>query len=258
MISASVLVIGVSTAGIVFGGMLASAELGYRAGRRMVREVSEDSSQVGTIQGAILGLLALLLGFSFAAAAARFIERQDVIVQEANAIGTAYLRADLMDEPDRSEYRKLLRDYAVSRTQLFDAVEADEGVAARTVSESLHPQLWRTAVAGVRKLPRVDPTILPPLNEVIDLHTTRTTLMRRHLPVPVVVVLCVIAFVAIAAVGYGNGLRGRRHFIMTNTLAILIATVLWISIDLDFPRSGILQIDQRPMTELMKSISATP
>jgi len=104
---------------------LGVSEVGFRVGRRAKAKVPEaDSPQLGTVQGAILGLLGLLLGFSFAAAGGRFIERHDLIVAEANAIGTASLRADLFDEPYRGQYRKLLRDYTTNRMAMFNTTAA--------------------------------------------------------------------------------------------------------------------------------------
>src|SRR5688500_15183798 len=100
-------------------GLLAAVEAGYWIGRRRVAAAQDGApgggGQVGAIQGAMLGLLGLLLGFSFAGAASRFIERQDLIVQEANAIGTAYLRADVIPEPHASELRQGLADYVAHR-----------------------------------------------------------------------------------------------------------------------------------------------
>src|SRR5215813_9733585 len=96
----------------ILGGLLISIEIGFRVGRHAAeRNDALASGQIGAIQGATLGMLALLLGFSFAGAAARFLERQDLIVTEANAIGTAYLRADLLDEPYRAQLRACLARY---------------------------------------------------------------------------------------------------------------------------------------------------
>ena len=103
----------------LFGLLLVSLEAGFRAGRRAaLAGDAAASGQVGAIQGAVLGLLGLLLAFSFAAAGARFLERQDLIVQEANAIGTASLRADLLDEAQRAELRAALKSYTEHRIEL--------------------------------------------------------------------------------------------------------------------------------------------
>jgi hypothetical protein len=141
-----------SIAGALFTGLLGAFHLSYWVGSRAAAPGGVDAGPLGTIQGAVLGLLGLLLGFSFAGAAGRFIERQDVIVSEANAIGTAYLRADLLDEPFRGELRTALRDYTASRVAIFEAQgHGSEGFArAEERSAALHPQGYGFGLARRR------------------------------------------------------------------------------------------------------------
>jgi len=238
----------------LFGLMFLAPEVGYRLGLLWNRKEEADRTQLGTILGAILALLGLLLGFSFAAAGAKYLGRHELIVTEANAIGTAYLRADLLEEPHRETYRKLLKEYAKSRIRIFETKNNEEFQKVAKVSAELHPQLWEVAVRGVKQSHEFDETVLPPLNEVIDLHTTTSAAIRRHLPWPVILLLKVIAVWSLFMVGYGNAVSGRRHELLTLSLAFLVASVLWMTLDLDYPRIGVLQVNNQALVELYEGM----
>jgi hypothetical protein len=232
-------------------GLYVAMEVGYRIGKAVSKSREEGrAGQVGAIQGAILGLLGLLLGFSFAGAASRFMERQDLIVQEANAIGTAYLRADLLDEAHGSAVRQVLAEYVqhrleVSKSQaLLGQPETAKQVAL------FHEQLWQAARDGVRANPATMVAVLNPINEVIDLHSTRIAAGKKHLPILVLGLLIACSLLAIAVIGYGNGLAGKRSLPMTASLVILIAATLWTTIDLDHPRAGVMQLSDAPLEQL--------
>jgi hypothetical protein len=237
-------------AGGLFGLLLAALEVGYRAGRRESEDGGAGSSQVGAIQGAVLGLFGLLLGFSFAAAGTRFLERQDLIVTEANAIGTAFLRADLLDEPHRSELRSALERYTSHRLELSAHIRRGLSAADHEEIARLHARIWSAARAGVTARPATMLAVLAPVNEVIDLHALRLGASRKHLPLLVLGLLIACSAIAVAVIGYGCGMGGRRRTPMTTALAILIGTGLWITIDLDHPRAGLMQLSDAPLAEL--------
>jgi hypothetical protein len=231
--------------------LLAALEGGYRAGRREARDVHPvASAQIGMIQGAVLGLLGLLLAFSFAAAGTRFIERQDLITQEANAIGTAHLRADLLAEPHASDLRAALRRYTEHRIAASSNVRGGPTSAVLAEAERMHADIWQAASAGVAVRPGVTLAVLLPVNEVIDLHATRVAAGRKHLPAPVTVLLVTCSLLAIGVIGYGNGLGGERIAPLTMPLAILIGSALWITIDLDYPRAGLIRLSDAPLMAL--------
>jgi hypothetical protein len=237
---------------LVVGGlmvsMLAAAEIGFRLGCRS-KLGADDRSQVGVLQGAMLGLLGLLLGFAFSGATSRFMERQQVIVAEANAMGTAYLRADLLPAEAAEGLRAELRRYAEKRIELFR--EVDPAAAARLDREmgEMHPKLWYVARAGVAAKPEVIMAVLPPVNEVIDLLAKRNAMTRMHMPGLVVVVLIAAAGIAMATIGYGSGLVKRRPRVLTLCFAALIALVMWITIDLDYPRAGMIRMSEQPLVD---------
>ncbi|OYW20191.1 MAG: hypothetical protein B7Z55_07655 [Planctomycetales bacterium 12-60-4] len=236
------------------GGMLLATELCYRAGRWQAQRTTADKAQLGTIQGAILALLGLLLGFSFSGAATRFVDRQDHIVEEANAIGTAYLRADLLPPAHRDALQDCLRRYATSRVRWFVDYTPARYPELASETASLHNEMWQAALAGIQETPQFAVTVLPPINDVIDLHTSRIAAGRRHMLVLIVVMLFICALIAMATVGYGCGLDGHRATTLTSALCLLVATVLWITIDLDYPRDGLIRIDQQPILEALESL----
>ncbi len=240
----------------LFGLLLFSLEAGFRTGHRAFEEGDAGSGpQVGAIQGAVLGLLGLLLAFSFAAAGGRFLERQDLIVQEANAIGTAFLRADLLDEPHRSELRAALKRYTEHRIQVSATLRKGLDPSALSEVARLHARIWSAAIAGVAARPASTLAVLPPVNQVIDLHATRLAAGRKHLPSLVLGLLIACSALAVGVIGYGCGMGGRRRAPLTVSLAVLIGTGLWITIDLDHPRSGLMQLSDAPLQALKLDVS---
>jgi hypothetical protein len=235
----------------LFGLLFASLEVGFRRGLRHTHATDPGASgQIGAIQGAVLGLLGLLLAFSFAAAGTRFLERQDLIVEEANAIGTSFLRADLLDEPHRTELRAALQRYTEQRIEL--SARLRQGLSPDDLAgvERAHARIWSAAVAGVTARPATMLAVLSPVNDVIDLHSVRIAAGRKHLPFLVLGLLIACSAIAIAVIGYGCGTGGRRRTPLTAALVVLIGTGLWITIDLDHPRAGLLKLSDAPLEAL--------
>jgi hypothetical protein len=241
----------VLTAAAILVGMAASLEVGFRVGRRRAATPREErGSQLGAIQGAVLGLLGLLLAFSFAGAATRFMERQDLIVEEANAIGTSFLRADLLEEPQRSELRAALKAYTEHRIGVSTNLSHGVDLSALAEVDRLHARIWRAARDGVARAPQLAVPVLTPINEVIDLHTLRINAGRKHLPWLVTTLLVACSLLAVATIGLGCGMEGRRLSPLTWSLVLLISSTLWITYDLDHPRMGLLQLSDVALREL--------
>jgi hypothetical protein len=230
--------------------LVLALELGFRAGRQQGRQGEAGSGQVGAIQGAVLGLLGLLLAFSFAAAGSRFLERQDLVVEEANAIGTAYLRADLLDAPHAGELREALKRYTEQRLEVSRDMRTRLTPAALAEVDRLHARIWNAAIAGVAERPAAVLGVLPPVNDVIDLHSTRLAAGRKRLPALVMALLIASSLLSVAVMGYGCGIAGDRRAPLTIALAALIGTSLWITIDLDSPRAGLIQLSDAPLQSL--------
>jgi hypothetical protein len=240
---------------LVAAGLLAllliALEIGFLAGIRSASRADVPSGgQVGAIQGAELGLLGLLLAFSFAAAAGRFFERQDLIIQEANAIGTTLLRADLLEEPHRSELRTALRDYTAHRIAMGERLR--HGVQPDDAAEidRLHARMWKAALAGVTPHPALMLPVLDPLNQMISLHTLRLEAGLKRVPPIVMGLLIACSALAIGTIGYGIGLRGKRRVHLTLPLAVLVGSSLWLTMDLDRPRAGLIQLSDQPFKDL--------
>lgn len=239
---------------VLFAASWFALRVGHRLGARRHRK-HEAGGQLGTVQGGALGLLGLLLGFAFSGATSRFIARDEIIVQEANAIGTAYLRADLLDEPARSTLRASLRRYAADRVELFDARWNEHTAELRARIASDHDQMWKTALAGVESRPQSAIAVLPPLNEVFDLLSTHEAAERRHLPFMVLALLIACALVSLGTIGYGFGLQGLPYSHSAGPFAMLIATALWVTIDMEYPRAGLIQVSNRPLVQVRDGLA---
>ncbi|MCX5889509.1 MAG: hypothetical protein NTY36_08660 [Deltaproteobacteria bacterium] len=241
------------------GLFLLGDEIGFRIGRRKRPDIDEDArSQVITVQGAMLGLLALLLGFTFSMAMSRFEVRKQQILEESNAIGTTYLRAQLMPEPQRKEVSALLRRYVEARLKFYQAgMDRERFQEARGQTERLQLQLWSQAAAWGDKEPRAIPAglFLQSLNETIDLHSKGITALENHVPEIILVLLYFVALAATGLIGYGAGLAGRRNFVVTMVASILIAAVILVIIDLDRPHQGLIKVGLGRMVELRSSLN---
>jgi hypothetical protein len=240
--------------------LLLAVEAGVRAGTRVrAQRKGEGTADLGTIQGAVLGLLGLLLAFTYSLAAGRQDARRGLLVREANAIGTAYLRAGLLPEPRRGELRVILRQYVDSRIAPDDVVQDPVRLAeAVQRSERVLQTLWPAASRNIESQPPtvLDSLMFQSLNEVIDLHTERLAAFEYRIPQIILWLLFVVAAMAMAMTGFGGGLSGRRSLFFTSMLALLVAAVIMVILDLDHPRRGFIHISQQPMIQLRDSLRA--
>ncbi len=233
--------------------VIAASEVGYRIGARR-KSTPEERSQVGVLQASMLGLLGLLLGLAFSNATSRFIQRQNLVVQEGNAMGTFFLRADLLSLEHRDAIQRSLRQHADARIELFREKEPEKAAPITARIDEINDRLWQLAVVGVRERPEVMMGVLPPLNELIDQSAVRSSLSKRHLPGLVVMVLVASAMLSMACMGYGSGLVKRHPQSILWALATLIAMVLWITFDLDYPRHGMIRLSEQPLLDARESM----
>jgi hypothetical protein len=245
---------GIFVATVLLG--LLSVEGGYRLGRyRRKCSEQEQEAPVGAMVGATLGLLAFLLGFTFGLAAARFDTRRQVLLDEANAIGTTYLRAGLLSDPHREVVRKLLREYVDVR---LEAVRSGKVEHAMRRSQVLHGLLWAQAVAIGEQNPGsiVVGLFIQSLNEVIDLHSKRVLVgLRSRIPGAIWAALYAVTILALAAMGYHGGLVGTSRSLAILAVAFAFSTVMWLIADLDRPQEGSLTVGQQAMMELRNSMT---
>jgi hypothetical protein len=235
---------------------LGASELGFRYGRS--RQVSEsERGIVTTIRTSTLGLVALLLGFSFAITSGRFNDRSRLVMEEANAIGTCYLRAGLVGEPASSQIRTALRRYID-----FRLVSYERGLNAREferLADSMHATLhdvWAgvTQAVSADRMLVIASQIVPAANAVIDLSATREWIRRFHMPASVVWLLGLSIILCGAMTGHALGEAGPRHLGLMLGFNLLIIMVALVVLDFDRPRSGLIRVDQTPLIQARESM----
>jgi hypothetical protein len=255
-----------STARLLFVGgallalLLVTIEGGYRAGVRHRKSKAENSSlDLGTIQAAILGILGLLLAFTYSSASDRMETRKHVIVAEANDIGTAYLRADLLPEPQATALRNALSDYAKTRILEDDTANDPEKLqAAFRATETALNRLWPVATdTGGRPFTPANALVIQAVNDVIEMHTNRLAAGRDHLPPAILCLLLFVALISVGISGYACGLAAHHNVILTTMLALLITAVMLTIIDLDSPHAGFLRASQQSLRDLTTSLTTT-
>jgi hypothetical protein len=241
---------------ITVAAILLAIECGFRLGQfRRQRSELEDKPPVGEMVGATLGLLAFMLAFTFGMAASRFEVRRGLVIDEANAIGTTYLRAGLLPEPYRGEVRRLLGEYVNVRLEAIRPGKLREGISR---SEKLQSQLWSQAAAVGEKNPAsiVVGLFIGSLNEVIDLHAKRLALdVRNRIPTPIWAALYFMAVLGTAAMGYHAGLAGSGRSLAIVALVLAFSAVITLIADLDRPQAGLLRVSQQTMIDLPKTMA---
>lgn len=234
--------------------VLLAVEAGYRWARhKQARTEQEKEAPVGAMVGATLGLLAFLLAFTFGMAADRYHARREALLEEANAISTAYLRTALVSEPHRTEARKLLREYVDERLQWAGVERFHAGHS----SDELLRGLWTHAAAAGQKEPQSEVVALfvQAANDVIDLHAKRLMARQRsRIPDAFWVVLYAVAILGLAAMGYHGGVAGTTRSPVMLAVALAFAAVVLLIVDLDRPGQGLLVVNQQAMIDVRDSL----
>lgn len=231
----------------LFAGMVVCLELGYRIGCSGAGKAPQLAHEgIGTIEAAVFALLGLLLGFSFAGATSRLDVRRQMIVQEANAIGTAYLRLDLLPADDQPDIRRMFRQYLDARLGAYEKLP-DLGATERELDRCsrLQQEIWSRAVAASRG----DPTrnaarlLLPALNEMIDITAARTVALHTYLPPLIFALLIAVALFSGLLAGYSMAKRQNRAWLHLLLYAAVISLTIYVVLDLDQPRLGLIRLD---------------
>jgi hypothetical protein len=238
----------------LFVGMVVCLEIGYRiASRNSQKNPGLAHEGIGVIDAAVFALLGLLLAFSFAGGTSRLDARRQLIVREANAIDTAYLRLDLLPASDQLEMRRLFREYLDSRLHVYeklpDLKAADDELAR---GAQIQQVIWSRAATASR----ADPTqnaarlLLPALNEMIDVTTDRSVALHTHLPPLIFFLLISIALLSALLAGYSMEQRKSRSVFHLLLYAAVVAITVYAILDLDYPRSGLIRLDAADQTLL--------
>jgi hypothetical protein len=232
----------------LFIGMLLCLEAGRRIGiRRMKEDTGAAGEGVGAVDGAVFALLGLLTAFTFSGASARFDTRRQLIVEETNDIGTAYLRLDLLAADAQTALRESFRRYLDARIEIYrklpDMAAAKEQLAKAV---ELQTQIWRQAIAASRAqgaAPAAPMLLLPALNAMIDITTTQVMATQMHPPIVIFAMLFALALAASLMAGYGlSGSKVRRWFHMVG-FALVMAVAVYVILDIEYPRLGLIRVD---------------
>ena len=229
---------------LLFAVLLAGVEVGYRVGRKRIDRNPDIVAGAGVIEASIFGLMGLLLAFQFSAAQTRLEFRRGLIVKEANAIGTAYLRLDLLPASAQGPLRELFRRYIETRIAVFESLpdvrRSDERLAE---ANGLQGQIWAGAITAVEgdSTPGTRQLVIPALNDMIDITTERAVATRNHVPAAIIGLLLLVALAGAVLAGHAMAVRRRgRSTVHQVIFAAVIATTLYVMVDLEFPRYGLV------------------
>jgi len=231
-------------------------EGGYRLGSwRHARTKEEKETPVGAMVGSMLALFAFLLAFTFGMAGSRFEDRRQVVLEEANAIGTTYLRTRLLPEPQRGESTRLLREYVDVRVRGVREGSVQEMI---TRSEEIHERLWVEATTAAERNPTpITALYVQSLNQMIDLHAVRVQVgLRNRIPGIIWTGLFALALLGMTAVGYQSGLSATRRSPAMAGLVLAFAGVLLLIADLDRVHQGQLRVSQQALIDLQTAMNA--
>jgi hypothetical protein len=227
--------------------MLSCLRVGWLLGRYRLRVGGDDAiSGLGAVDGAIFGLMGLLIAFTFTGALTRFDHRRDLITAEVNAIGTAWLRLDLLDTEARGEIRTLFRQYLDVR---IDAYSRKNNVAAATAglkqSNALQSVIWQRLIIAAQRdpTPRVASTVLPPVNEMFDLANTRLLATQQHPPSIIYLMLGFLVLVSALLSGFGMAKAKSQSWLHLVSFAAVVSASVYLILDMEYPRLGLVRVD---------------
>jgi hypothetical protein len=241
----------------VLVGMPVCCHAGYWLGRHARRRLDGDAmSHTMNWQAAVLALGALLIGFSFSMATQRFEDRKRILVGEANAIGTAYLRTQVVDNPTGDEIRALMRQYVDERIALYDVTEPSRVEAVEQASAELQQQIWSRVmvVARAYQRPVMTGLLVTTVNEMIDIADERRAVRENPVPYTAFVVLVLVTGVAMASIGYTCGVTGKKLLFGMVVMPLLVAAVIVLVYDLANVSSGLVRPNNRALVHLKQGL----
>ena len=246
---------------LLFFAMLVLLEVGRRAGKqRLAADPEHGQDGNGAIEGAVYALLGLLIAFTFSGAATRFDDRRNLIVQESNDIGTAWLRVDLLPAGAQPAMRDLFRRYLDARLDIYrDVTNAEATQAALARSGKLQGEIWAHAVAASRAdgaSPAAAMLLLPALNTMFDTASSRVLATKLHPPVIIFAMLFALALAGALFAGYGMGGARTRNWVHMIGFAAVMAGSVNVIVDLEYPRLGLIRVDtfDQALVDLRKSM----
>ncbi|MBA4015691.1 MAG: hypothetical protein C0483_00740 [Pirellula sp.] len=230
---------------------IAETEVGAALARLVLRRngAKDPDAPLGSLVGAMLGLLAFILAFTFGIATSRFDARRQLVLDEANAIGTTYLRADLLPPKEGAEIRRLLREYVDVRLN----INVDNTGEVLAKSNGLHDRLWsQTKLLAQEQMDsELRSIFIVSLNEMIDLHQSRMTVgLQYRVPGVVWLALYALSSLSMLAVGYQGGMAGVRRLMGAPVLAAAFSLVILLIADIDRIGEGQIRVSQQPIADV--------
>jgi hypothetical protein len=231
----------------LFAAMMALLEAGRRLGERD-RRILEDVPRpgLGTLDGVVFALLGLMIAFTFSGAMERFDTRRALITEEANDIGTAWLRLDTLPAGQQPVLRDLFRRYLDSRFAVYAALpDVEATTVALGRSEALQSEIWKTAVAACAASDDRNAAmlLLPALNAMFDITTERTMALLHHTPPLIYGLLCVLALGASLLAGHAMAGSKASHWAHRLAFCVVLSATLFVIYDIEYPRSGFIRLN---------------
>jgi hypothetical protein len=229
--------------------LFATLEAGRRVGMQRRLSGEKEIGGFGALDGAIYGLMGLLIAFTFSGAASRFDNRRELIIQETNAIGTAYLRLDLMPAAAQPQLRADFKSYLDARLDFYRNLTDHPDIAKQNAARvaALQNTIWSEAVTGSIPGSGIEPAsrslVLSSLNEMIDITATRALAMETHPPIVIYYLLILLVLVSSLLAGYEMAARSTRSWLHLVVYSFVMAAILYVTIDLEHPRSGFVRVD---------------
>jgi len=244
----------------LFVGMLAMQHVGYGiAMRRMAIDPDSVKKGAGVIEGAVFGLLSLLIAFTFSGAVARFDARRHLVSDEAIRIGTAWDRIRMLPDETQPALRDLFKRYLDARLETYSDPANTEGTKASwDHSLQLQEQIWAEGVTAAQASPTTAAPMLflPAVNQMIDITRTRLTATRIHPPPIVYAMLAVVALIGSLLAGYHMAGGKARSWLHTVGFALVLAATVYVILDIEYPRLGLIRVDaaDEALIELRRSM----
>ncbi len=242
----------------VFVILFAASEFAFRLGRRTAdrQEPTESMrSSVGFITGGMLGLFAFLLGISFSLSAARYDLRRQSVLDEANAIGTAWLRAGMVGGQEGADIQRILRDYTTLRIAFVEAA-TDPALERQIIdrTNTMQTGIWTLAVRVTERAPTaISAIFIASINDMFDLATTARRNFGHGVPPYVLRLVFVVALMSVGAMGYQFGINRNRQPIVSALLLITWTMTMVLVVDIDAPRAGSVRVDPSPLIWTLES-----
>jgi hypothetical protein len=229
-------------------GMLLLLEIGRRVGiRRRPKESDGERGGLGTVEGAVFALFGLMVAFTFSGAASRFNEKRMLIAEEVNCIETAYLRLQLLSQQAQPALQELFRRYVDSRLETYSRLP--NMVAAQmemAKSKKIQEEVWTEAVAATR-LPDSHPSsgllLLPALNKMIDISTTRTMALQLHPPRIIYALLFGLGLICSLLAGFRMSGGQHRSWLHILGFTVLTVIIVYVMLDVEYPRAGLIHLE---------------